>query len=104
MNSVSLFLCEPIRGAKDRYGNPSKGYKEREVMAERSDVYRNEFYQADRSGYRAEVTYSVARMEYHGEKVVRELDKYFVVIRTAGNADSDYITLVCGDRINEKEY
>lgn len=104
MNSVTLYLCEPIRGAKDRYGNPSKGYKEREVMAERSDVFRSEFYEASRSGYHAEVTYSVARIDYKGERVVREGNRYLVLIRTAGSADSDYVTLICGDRINDKEY
>lgn len=104
MNSATIYLCTPIQGAKDRYGNPSKGFNEREVLAERGDVFRSEFYEADRAGYHAEITYSVARIDYHGERVVREGDRYFVLIRTAGNADSDYLTLVCGDRINDKEY
>lgn len=104
MVSVTIYLCEPTQGAKDRYGNLAKGFNEREVMAERGDVFRSEFYQADRAGYHAEITYSVARIDYNGERVVREGDKYYVLIRTAGNADSDYITLICGDRINDKEY
>lgn len=104
MDSITLFLCVPVKGAKDKYGNPNKGYKERAVFAEKSDVYRSEFYQASRAGYHAETTYSVARIDYNGEKVVREGDSYFVVIRTAGNSDSDYLTLVCGGRINDKEY
>ena len=104
MDSTTLILCTPTAGVKDKYGNPGKGYTEREVLAERSEVYRSEFYEASRAGYQAEITYSIARIDYKGEKVVREGDRSYVVIRTAGSSDSDYLTLVCGERVNDREY
>ncbi len=104
MIDTSLILCTPLTGVKDEYGNPATGFEEREILAQQGEVYRSEFYEASRAGFKPEITFSVARIDYKGEKVVKYGNSYYVVIRTTGNPDSDYLTLICESRVNEKDY
>ena len=78
-------------------GFPVEILEESEVWADRKSVSRQEFYQAQQAGVRADVVFVVNALDYAEQSMVRVGEVYYDVSRTY-QTELDKIELTCTKR------
>lgn len=91
MDAVLTLLCE--KEEKDEVGVfvPTKQIP-REVFCEVHSITRQEFFDAGRNGLNPSLMFTVAKVDYHGEKTIIYEGNGYGVYRTYAT-DDDYIEL-----------
>lgn len=93
-----IFLINYIYTTND-IGDTISIPQERRVLAHIASVRQSEFYQAQASGFKPELSLIIRSFEYKGEKSVRYGTKSFRILRTFDKQDGS-IELTCIGAVN----
>jgi len=96
MRHHSVIYLIRITMGEDEIGNPTEKKDERMVYANEMSVSMNEFYEAGRSGIRAEKQFEIYSFEYDDEPYLKHEGIEYKVIRTPKRGDK--IRIVCERR------
>lgn len=94
-----IFLTAVHSGVEN--GFPVEVLEETEVWADRKSVSRQEFYQAQQAGVRADVVFVVNALDYAEQSLVRVGSVYYDVTRSY-QTELDKIELTCTKRGERK--
>ena len=94
-----IFLVSVVPCVED--GFPVEYWEESEVWADRKSVSRQEFYQAQQAGVRADVVFVVNALDYAEQSIVRVGGVYYDVSRSY-QTELDKIELTCTKRVERK--
>lgn len=72
---------------------------ERKVIADVESIKQSEFYQAQATGFKPELTFIVRKFEYKEEELLKFNSKIYRIIRTYDRCDGN-IELVCTGVVN----
>lgn len=72
---------------------------ERKVFANIGSIKQSEFYQAQSTGFKPEITFEIRSFEYKSEQLIKYNEKIYNVIRTFDKKDG-IIELICSKDIN----
>lgn len=81
-------------------GDPIETSTKKEILAERKSVRQSEFYQAQATGLRPELTFVVWADEYNGEPKLEYAGKEYTIIRTF-DKDEKNLELICQGLVSQ---
>lgn len=103
MISTSVKLYETTYITND-IGSQSKTFKAKEVpIMKIEDIYANEFYQADKQGYKPTLRLRLSSLNYNDEPFLEYRGKVYSVIRTQYPV-ADEVILICEKKLNVDEW
>ena len=79
---------------KNKLGDKITKPSERMVFANKKSIKQSEFYQAQASGFKPELTFEIHISEYNDESELRYIEKTYRIIRTYENGET--LELTCG--------
>lgn len=94
-----IYLIDNDNSTSDDNGDALLIQKERKVLAHISSIKQSEFYQAQANGLKPEVTFIIRSFEYKGEKLVRQGNKNYKILRAYDRVDGN-MELVCIGAVN----
>jgi SPP1 family predicted phage head-tail adaptor len=88
-----------ISYSENDIGDTIETQTKREVLAEKKSIKQSEFYQAQATGLRPELTFVVWSAEYDYESKLEYSGKQYTIIRTY-ETDGKNIELICSGLVN----
>lgn len=77
---------------KNALGDKITDPSERMVFANKKSIKQSEFYQAQATGFKPELTFEIHISEYNGESELRYINKDYRIIRTYENGETLELT------------
>lgn len=89
-----------ISYSENDMGDSIETKTEREILAEKKSIKQSEFYQAQATGLRPELTFVVWSDEYGGEQELKYNGKTYTIIRTFDQNEKN-LELICQGLVNK---
>lgn len=100
MDQVIILIGEATGGESSGIGDPVAVDRRRETFAQMNSIRQSEFYQAAAAGMKPEITFTIYKDEYAGEKKLEHDGTVYQIIRTFAK-EKKFLEIVCSGLVNE---